>query len=562
MLLFWRCLLFEREGSSTLEGGAGDDTLDAGFSSGNVLRGSAGNDRYLIPPDATKVQIQDTDGIDRLDFLDFPGNISTSPALLALSSGNIGLTRQGTSLLIDINKDGIARATDDIVISDFFGASATVAGAGFIETVGNLTGSAILAANLTEATAAPGSSASTGTPGNDSLTGTVGNDNISGLEGNDTIVGLDGNDTLLGGAGNDNLSGGGGNDSLLGGEADNTLDGGIGNDFLDGGFGKSILTGGNGDDTLRNSLNLDGGAGNDSLIGSFKSLVLGGDGNDFLRGNGDSTLEGGAGNDTLNAGFGSGNVLRGGTGDDRYLIPPDATQVKIEDTAGIDRLDFVDFNNNISTSPALLALSSGNIGLARQGTNLLIDINKDGIARATDDIVISDFFGASATVAGAGFIETVANLSGTAILTANLTEATAARGSSAISGTPGNDNLIGTAGNDNISGLEGNDTLVGLDGNDTLIGGGGNNSLSGGGGNDSLLGGNVDDTLDGGVGNDFLDGGFAGKDSLAGGDGDDTLVNGFNLDGGAGNDSLLGGFKSLVLGGDGNDYLSGKLSSI
>ncbi|MEZ2239717.1 hypothetical protein [Microcoleus sp.] len=51
-----------------------------------------------------------------------------------MSSGNIGLTRQGTSLLIDINKDGIARATDDIVISDFFGASPSLAGAGFIET--------------------------------------------------------------------------------------------------------------------------------------------------------------------------------------------------------------------------------------------------------------------------------------------------------------------------------------------------------------------------------------------------------------------------------------------
>ncbi|MEK0196266.1 calcium-binding protein, partial [Microcoleus anatoxicus] len=155
--------------------------------------------------------------------------ISTSPTLsLSLSSGNTGLTRQGTSLLIDINKDGIARATDDIVISDFFGASATVEGVGFIENVGNLAGSEILAANLTEATSAPGSSATSGTPGNDNLIGTSADDNIAGLEGNDTISGLDGNDTLLGDAGNNNLSGGGGNDSLVGKGSSDTLDGGIG----------------------------------------------------------------------------------------------------------------------------------------------------------------------------------------------------------------------------------------------------------------------------------------------------------------------------------------------
>jgi Ca2+-binding RTX toxin-like protein len=127
------------------------------------------------------------------------------------------------------------------------------------------------------------------------------------------------------------------------------------------------------------------------------------------------------------------------------------------------------------------------MGLARQGTSLLIDINADGVAKPADDVVVLDFFGASPTVGGAGLIETINNLSGTAILAANLTEATVAGGLNVVTGTPGDDNLIGTAGDDNISGLEGNDTLAGLDGNDTLVGGAGDNNLSGGGGNDSLL---------------------------------------------------------------------------
>src|SRR5919202_1292450 len=343
----------------TLDGGAGDDTLDAQYANtGNVLRGGIGNDRYSAPLGEAS-QIQDTGGTDRLfveRFFQPPG----TDVSLSLSPGKTGLARQGTSLLIDINADGVAKPADDVVVLDFFGASPTVAGAGFIETIDNLPGTAILAANLTEATLAGGLNLVSGTPGDDNLTGTAGDDNISGLEGNDTLAGLNGNDTLVGGAGNDEVS------------------------------------------------------------GSGSSLLLGGDGNDYLNtsySSANSTLEGGAGDDTLDAQYGNtGNALRGGAGNDRYYYLSESKSSQIQDTDGIDNVQ-IGFGTSANLS---LSLSAGTRGLGRQGTSLVVDLNKDGISNAADDLVILDFFGASPTLAGTGLIETINNLSGSDILAANL----------------------------------------------------------------------------------------------------------------------------------------------
>ena len=187
---------------------------------------------------------------------------------------------------------------------------------------------------------------------------------------------------------------------------------------------------------------------------------------------------------------------------------------------------------------------------------------------------------------------------------------------------------------DSLNGGDGNDTLNGGDGNDTLDGGLGADSISGGGvaststrrrtqreprgsrlrsmtsrttacgrgrqrqtdvevvtggdGDDSLTGSPQTNELEGGAGNDTLDGGL-GSDSMAGGDGTDTAtyaartapvtvmatVGGGPIDGefgegdnvlgdvenvigGSGNDSLTGGDAANVLtGGSGNDDLDG-----
>jgi RTX calcium-binding nonapeptide repeat (4 copies) len=104
----------------------------------------------------------------------------------------------------------------------------------------------------------------------------------------------------------DNVFGGDGNDTLYGGRLDDWLLGGDGNDTLDAGTLDQAALGGDG-----NYLN--GGDGNDILRGR--------EGSDWLDGgDGTDTLTGGAGDDVLAGGAGAGDSVKGGTGDDQYLV--------------------------------------------------------------------------------------------------------------------------------------------------------------------------------------------------------------------------------------------------
>jgi Ca2+-binding RTX toxin-like protein len=59
----------------------------------------------------------------------------------------------------------------------------------------------------------------------------------------ETIVGGDGNDSITGSGANNLIIGGGGNDTLIGGGGDDTLKGGAGSDLLSGGSGRDQLAG-------------------------------------------------------------------------------------------------------------------------------------------------------------------------------------------------------------------------------------------------------------------------------------------------------------------------------
>jgi Ca2+-binding RTX toxin-like protein len=103
-----------------------------------------------------------------------------------------------------------------------------------------------------------------------------------------------------------------------------------------------------------------------------------------------------------------------------------------------------------------------------------------------------------------------------------------------------------------VTGSAGPDQLVAATAGSSLDGGAGNDSLVGAAGNDTLLGGAGADTVSGGAGNDSVDGGI-GNDSLVAGAGNDTIL------GGAGDDTVdmaanLASGDSLV-GGDGTDTL-------
>lgn len=124
--------------------------------------------------------------------------------------------------------------------------------------------------------------------------------------------------------------------------------------------------------------------------------------------------------------------------------------------------------------------------------------------------------------------------------------------------------LNGGDGIDGMHGGEGNDTLNGDAGNDAMYGGNGADMLFGGADNDVLWAGGeagrpgaaANDLLDGGDGMDQLVA-DSGRDSLRGGADNDTLYGSADpneLDGGTGNDTLLGGAGADTLtGGAGRD---------
>jgi Ca2+-binding RTX toxin-like protein len=146
-----------------------------------------------------------------------------------------------------------------------------------------------------------------------------------------------------------------------------------------------------------------------SFNGIDRFEVTGSSKNDDLKGEtNNDLLIGGAGDDTLTGGGGA-DILKAGLGDDTYVLNAQtAAGSQIQDTGGTDILNFTDI------TLSLAAPSAGLAGLQLDGTTLMIDLNKDGVVNATNDLAILDFFGSTGT--GTGFIETVGNLSGISIL--------------------------------------------------------------------------------------------------------------------------------------------------
>jgi Ca2+-binding RTX toxin-like protein len=396
-----------------------------------------------------------------------------------------------------------------------------------------------------------------------------------GTPGDDTIDGGEGNDTIDGGEGEDTLSGGDGDDTIDGGNGNDTIDGGESNDILDGGDGEDSLSGGNGNDTI------DGGEGNDILDG--------GEGDDSLSGgNGDDTLIGGGGADTL----------LGGDGNDTYILDAlTAAGTVINDASGTDSL----LLNNATLS---LTPTPGANSLLRDGNNLVIDLDGDGIYNPELDLTVVNFFSPTGELPGTGFLESIGTLSGAEILaqlgnqtppidsppilvplgptgptafadfiaglpdlgqqlTSPITDIdcncppmpAAPMVSLAITPTipvtEGDDILIGSDFGDAMTGFGGNDVIYGFGGDDLIVGDSGNDLLFGATGNDIIAGSTGDDVIYAGQGNDLV---YAGQDNdfVYGDLGNDTLL------GDKGNDIIFGGTSDLSLADlDGNDVIYG-----
>jgi Ca2+-binding RTX toxin-like protein len=219
----------------------------------------------------------------------------------------------------------------------------------------------------------------TGNSGNNTLTGNAGNDTLNGGSGNDTLLGGVGDDiyvvaqtgdvvaensgegtdliqssityTLgtnvenltLTGSGRVNGTGNELDNVLTGNGSNNTLDGSAGNDVLDGRGGSDTLIGGSGNDIYVVAQTADvviesANEGTDLVQASVTytlgndienltltgSSAISGTGNaldNVLIGNsGSNTLTGNGGNDTLDGGSAGTDKLKGGTGDDVYIV--------------------------------------------------------------------------------------------------------------------------------------------------------------------------------------------------------------------------------------------------
>ena len=383
----------------------------------------------------------------------------------------------------------------------------------------------------------------------------------------------------------DSLFGYGGNDSIQVTRAAAAvattinMDGGDGDDFIE-------LRGG----TLSASL-----AANAAGLSTATYMALGATSND--RNLDVVTVSGGAGSDrivlsgvasaTIDAGSGNDIVsisMRGATTVNNYLITlgtgadiiqfgvgaTAATSTEVATTARTnrvtdfergntgDKFEMTDFLNRGLTGYTANSnpFASGNMRLLQSGTDLLLQVDRDGAGTTNGFVTIfaitNGYTGGFTAYNFDGFI-----------------------GALTLTGFAGDETITGATGNDVLSGAGGNDVLIGLAGNDTLDGGDGDDILWGGTGDDTLIGGAGTDTatysdatagvtvtlalttaqVTGGAGTDTL----TGIENLVGSAFNDVLTGdaGANrIEGGAGNDTISGGAgNDVLIGGDGTDTL-------
>lgn len=364
--------------ASRIEGGAGDDYLDAGsYGSNETFAGGAGDDTidggtyfnfasYADASAAVRVSLATTSsqntggagrdkliGIDGLIGSGFDDRLTGDQMSNSLAGGDGADTIDGGSLGADtidggagadvvdggygddriVDTDGISgdtlRGGFDVDRLDYSGASL---GAGVVI---DLQGGLVTKGRLIETVT--GFENLVGSKTGETILGTAGANRIDGFNGADTILGGKGADTLLGGANNDRLDGGAGDDSADGGAGADTVVADLGNDILTGGDGVDLLDGSTatanvaidlsttgvqntlafGSDTLSGIENVSTGEGADQLTGDDAANLFSsaGGADRVTSGTGADTIRAGAGNDLIDGGADT-DLLVGGLGRD------------------------------------------------------------------------------------------------------------------------------------------------------------------------------------------------------------------------------------------------------
>ena len=229
------------DGTDTILGQGGDDTVDGGDGNDSILGGTGADN------------IDGDDGQDTID-----GGADNDSIVAGDGQDSVGGGGGNDSIDGGNGRDTIDGGAGDDTLNGQSGRDSLEGGAG---------NDSVLAGS--------GNDIANGGDGDDSVNGQGGRDSIRGDAGDDTLIGDLGNDTIDGGQGNDILNGNSGRDVLTGGADSDRILGGSGNDNIDAGQGDDTVRGHNGNDTIR------GGGGADLLDGdSGNDLIESGDADD------------------------------------------------------------------------------------------------------------------------------------------------------------------------------------------------------------------------------------------------------------------------------------------
>lgn len=401
---------------------------------------------------------------------------------------------------------------------------------------------------------------------------------------------------------------------LIGTSAADEIDGGLGIDTMEGGAGDDIYIVDNTKDVIIEVA----GEGTDTVMAGV-TYTLSAEVENITATDGNITLNGNAKDNILDDGGESTVSLRGGSGNDTYLLS--GTGTTITDTGGIDTVSsavaiiltpFTTIENAILTGVGAVNITGNNLANRLTGNSAANTLNGgagndvlDGGGSA-DDVLIGGAGNDTYIIRDGGETITEASAGGTDLVKAGATytlEELAEVENITLTGTlninaTGNalaNTLIGNSGNNILDGgveeaIAKADKLIGGDGDDTYRIGAGDvvTELAGEGDNDTIIstatvaalaanvenldlseastavngGGNVLDNTITGNGQVNVLKGLAGADELNGNGGNDNLDGGTGADtlnGGAGNDTLFGGTDTAadILAGGAVDTLNG-----
>ena len=602
------------QGDDILRGGDGDDVMIGGVGNtlGQFFTGvDAGNDSY-DGGNGTDVAIMVYDGrlgagmstvgiAFDIGSLEGNSNITFNGAVVGTLTSVERVTFRGTTVGDTVrgggSLDSLTGAAGNDVLDGWFGNDLISGGLG--DDI--LTGGAGLD-TVTYVNSTAGVTVDLRLEGVAQNTGGEGTDTLSGFE---YLVGSNFGDTLRGtddfnliidsgiGAGatalsqTDSIFGFAGNDTIhvtraTGGVATNVnMDGGDGDDFIElrsgalTGFTLATNAAGLSATTTGGALNyaplgatsadrnvdvvtVDGGAGNDRIVltGVASATVNAGSGADIVS----ISMRGVTSVNNYQITLGSGaDIIQFGVGSSAATSTDVAATARTNRVADFavgnagDKFEMTDFLSRGLTNGYVAAngaFASGHMRLVQSGSDLLLQVDRDGAgvtnAFVTIFAISNGYTGGFTTFNFDGFIGDL-TLTGIGAL---------------------DETIIGANGNDTLSGGDGNDILSGLDGNDFLDGGAGVDAMSGGTGNDTYVVDDAGDTVSeaGGSGIDTVRSSISfalaadfenlvltGTARRGTGNDLDNVITGNasnnNVDGGAGNDTISGGV--------GNDRLTG-----